>query len=56
MGLIFSLLLAFSGLMTPESPEYGKATMFISTVVLGMIYGPLIQLITSLPFNAKMER
>jgi hypothetical protein len=56
MGLIFSLLLAFSGLMAPESPEYSKATMFISTVVLGMIYGLLIELITSLPFKAKMER
>lgn len=55
MGLLFSLPLAFSGLMAPESPDYSKEAMFISTLVLGMIYGLLIELITSLVLQAKME-
>ena len=53
MGLIFSLPLAFSGLMAPEVPGFSKASMFIWTVVLGMIYGLLIELFTSAVFKAK---
>ena len=53
MGLIFSLPLSFSGLMAPESPEFSTAAMFISTVVLGMVYGLLIEVITSLVFKAR---
>ena len=53
MGLIFSIPLAFSGLMAPESPEFSKAGMFIWTIALGMIYGLLIEVITSLLFRAK---
>jgi len=53
MGMIFSIPLAFSGLMAPDNPEFSKAAMFISTVVMGMIYGLLIELITSLLFKAK---
>ena len=56
MGLIFSIPLAFSGLMTPESPEYSKADMLIWTIVLGMIYGFLIEVITSLLFKAKLQK
>ena len=56
MGLIFSLPLAFSGLMAPESPEFSKAGMFLWTVVLGMIYGLLIEVITSVAFKAKYQR
>ncbi|UCG10124.1 MAG: hypothetical protein JSW30_05225 [Dehalococcoidia bacterium] len=55
MGLIFSLPLAFSGLMAPESPEYSQAGMFLWTVVLGMIYGLLIEVITSVVFKAKYQ-
>jgi hypothetical protein len=55
MGLLFSLPLAFSGLMAPETPDFSASTMFISTVVMGMIYGFLIDLITSLAFKAKRE-
>jgi hypothetical protein len=53
MGLIFSIPLAFSGLMAPVSPDYSKASMLISTIILGMIYGFLIELITSVIFKAK---
>jgi len=54
MGLVFSLPLAFSGLMAAESVGYTKAGMFIWTVVLGMVYGLLIEVITSVLFKAKM--
>ena len=53
MGIIFSLPIAFSGLMAPENPEFSKTAMFISTIVMGMIYGFLIEVITSLLFKAK---
>ncbi|MCK4546619.1 MAG: hypothetical protein KAW17_04170 [Candidatus Eisenbacteria sp.] len=55
MGGLFSLPLAFSTLMAPESPEYSKAGMFAGTIVLGMVYGLLIELITSLLFKARAE-
>jgi len=55
MGIIFSLPLAFSGLMAPESLEYTKTGMFIWTIVLGMLYGLLIEVITSLFFKAKIQ-
>lgn len=53
MGMIFSIPLAFSGLMAPENPEFSKMSMFISTIIMGMIYGFLIEMITSLLFKAK---
>ena len=55
MGLIFSLPLAFSGLMAPESPEFSQAAMFSWTVILGIIYGLLIEVITSVAFKAKSQ-
>jgi hypothetical protein len=56
IGLVFSLPLAFSGLMAPEYPEFSKTAIFISTIVLGMIYGLLIELITSVFFKAKIQK
>ena len=53
MGLIFSLPLAFSGLMAPDNPEFSKTAMWVWTVVLGMIYGLLIEMITSVFFKAR---
>ena len=55
MGLLFSLPLAFSGLMAPESVEYSKVGMFLWTIILGMIYGLLIEVITSVVFKAKYQ-
>ena len=54
-GLIFSLPLAFSGMMAPESPDYNPAVMFTWTLILGMIYGLLIEVITSVAFKAKIQ-
>lgn len=55
MGMIFSIPLAFSGLMAPEIPEFSKASLFIFTIILGMIYGLLIEVITSVIFKAKLK-
>jgi hypothetical protein len=55
MGLLFSLPLAFSGLMAPDSPEYSKAGMWVLTVIIGMIYGLLIEVVTSVVFKAKQN-
>ncbi len=55
MGLLFSIPLAFSGLMAPDSPDFSKSSMFIWTIVLGMVYGFLIELITSVLLKARIE-
>lgn len=54
MGMLFSGPLAFSGLMAPGNPDFSKISMFVGTVVLGMLYGFLIELITTVFFKAKM--
>lgn len=53
MGALFSLPLAFSGLMAPETPEFSSLVMLILTIIMGMIYGLLIEVITSVIFKAK---
>ena len=53
MGMLFSLPLAFSGLMAPDSPEFSKSAMWIWTVVLGMVYGLVIEFVTSVLFRAR---
>ena len=55
MGLFFSVPLAFSGLMAPDNPDFSKVSMFAWTVVLGMVYGFLIELITSVFFKARQH-
>ncbi len=52
MGLIFSLPMAFSGLIA-DTPGFSASMMFVSTVVMGMTYGFLIELITSILFKSK---
>jgi hypothetical protein len=53
MGLIFSIPAGFGALASPENPEFNHSMMFTSTIVMGIIYGFLIELITSVLFNAK---
>jgi len=55
MGFLFSLPLAFGGLLAEETSGFSPAAMWISTVVLGMIYGLLIELITSVLFKARQQ-
>ncbi len=52
MGLLLSVPLALSGLMAPEIPGFSKTNMFVWTIVLGMIYGLLIEVITTKLFKA----
>ena len=54
MGFIFSLPAAFGTMMGSSSPEFDPLTIAISTIVMGMIYGFLIELITTVFFKAKM--
>jgi hypothetical protein len=56
MGMLFSLPLAFSGLMAPDNPEFSKTAMWVWTVVFGMIYGLLIEVITSVLFRARQKK
>jgi hypothetical protein len=55
MGFLFSIPLAFGALMAPDNPDFSKTAMVVSTVVLGMVYGLLIELITSVFFKAKQR-
>lgn len=53
MGLIFSLPTGFGAMLGPENPNFTHTTLMISTIVMGMIYGFLIELITSVIFKAR---
>lgn len=53
LGFIFSLPAAFGAMLAPENPDFNHQMLFASTVVMGMIYGFLIELITTLVFKAK---
>ena len=53
MGLVFSFPAAFGAIIGPENPEFNHTMLFVSTIVMGMIYGFLIELITSVLFKAK---
>lgn len=53
MGLVFSVPAAFGAMLGPENPEFSHTMLFTSTIVMGMIYGFLIELITSVVFKAK---
>lgn len=55
MGFIFSIPAAFGAMMGPEVPGFDPQMIAISTVVMGMIYGFLIELITTVFFKAKLE-
>ncbi len=53
MGLIFSVPSGFGAMLGPESSEFTHTMLMVSTIVLGAIYGFLIELITSVVFKAK---
>jgi hypothetical protein len=53
MGLIFSLPAGFGAMLAPENPDFNHSMMFVATVVMGMVYGFLIELFTTLVFKAK---
>ena len=53
MGLIFGLPAAFGAMLGSENPEYSHTMLFVLTFVMGIVYGFLIELITSVLFKAK---
>jgi hypothetical protein len=53
MGFVFSLPAAFGAMLGPEKTGFTHAMLFVSTLVMGVIYGFLIELITSVVFKAK---
>ncbi len=55
MGLIFSLPAGFGAMLGPETPEFSYTMLFISTIFMGVVYGFLIELITTVLFKAKMN-
>ena len=56
IGALYSVPLGISGLMAPETPEFSSTMMLVSTIVMGLIYGLLIELITSVLFKAKQVK
>jgi hypothetical protein len=54
LGFLFSLPLAFSNLMAPDSAEFSRSSMFIAAVVMGLIYGVLVEFVTTVLFKARM--
>ncbi|MCK9157799.1 MAG: hypothetical protein M0P53_03145 [Candidatus Cloacimonas sp.] len=52
MGIIVSIPFSF-GAMAYQTPVLGKWHIFFLTLVLGAVYGLLIELITSVIFKAK---
>ena len=53
MGLVFSLPTGFGAMIGPENPEFSHTMLLVSTIVMGIIYGFLIELITSVVFKAR---
>ncbi len=53
MGLIFSLPAGFGAMLAPENPDFSHNQMFVATLVMGIIYGFLIELITTVLFKAR---
>ena len=53
MGFVFSLPGGFAAMAGPENPDYSNTMLFIMTIVMGMIYGLLIELFTTVVFKAK---
>jgi len=51
IGAIFSIPMAFQGFFVPGKEVY----IFFGSIVMGIIYGFLIELITSFVFRAKAE-
>ncbi|MBN1398721.1 MAG: hypothetical protein JXA06_11885 [Bacteroidetes bacterium] len=53
MGFVFSLPTGLGAMLGPEDPAFSHTAMLTSTIIMGIIYGFLIELITSVVFKAK---
>jgi len=52
---LFSLPLAFSSMMGAAMTDMSSKELFLGTIIMGMIYGFLIELITSVILRLKIE-
>lgn len=55
IGLVFSLPGAYNTLSGPVNPNFSLQNLFLMTVVMGMIYGILIEFFTSVVFRARLK-
>ncbi|MBS3740919.1 MAG: hypothetical protein KGY75_07000 [Candidatus Cloacimonetes bacterium] len=55
VGALFSLPLAFSSMMGAAMSDMSSKQLFLGTIIMGMIYGFLIELITSVILRLKIE-
>ncbi len=55
MGLIFSIPLSFGSFLAAGS-GFSPITLFLMTMLMGAIYGFLIELITTVLFKAPMQK
>ncbi len=53
LGFLFSLPAGFGAISGPENPEFTHTAMFFATIISGMVYGFLIEFITSILLKAK---
>ncbi len=53
MGFVFSIPAGFGAMLGPENPEFSHSMILVSTIIMGMIYGFLIEFLTSVVFKAK---
>ena len=53
MGFVFSLPMGFGAMIGPEDPAFTPAMLLVSSIVLGMVYGFLIELVATVFFKAK---
>ena len=53
MGFLFSLPAGFGAISGPENPEFTHTSMFFATIISGIVYGFLIEFITTVLLKAK---
>jgi ABC-type multidrug transport system permease subunit len=51
LGIIFSIPMAFSAMMAPSDQMF----IFWGTIIMGAIYGVIIELVTSVIFKARLS-
>jgi hypothetical protein len=55
IGLLIGLPMAVSSAMGADMAGFTPQTMFVSTLVIGAVYGFFIELVTSVIFKAKQQ-
>ncbi|HPU84004.1 MAG TPA: hypothetical protein PLE60_01535 [Candidatus Latescibacteria bacterium] len=55
MGLVFSLPTGFGAMLGPGTPEFSPWSLCMWTIILGGIYGVVIEFVATVVFKAKMQ-